>query len=161
MKKIALIICLLLVSQASFAYFKEYESSDIKTLERQGYSQDMMRIVETSRVKGQGEERDYVPFYSTKYYSDNPIRKWYQVAKRFVDPGTDNHTFGVGEITFENGMFDATVSPTYSSRMAPNNKYTRLFDDDIRRLETSGKTIKGSRGIERTNVKGSFYQENL
>ena len=159
MKKIALLICILMVSQASFAYFQEYTTSDVKSLQGQGYSQETIKIIETARIKSQGDVKDYVPFYQTKFYSDKPIRKWYQVAKRFLDPGTDEHVFGVREITYENGMFD--MSPSYSSRMAPNNRYVRLFDDDIKRLDTAGKTIKGSNGIEQTDIQGSFYQENL
>ena len=110
-------------------------------------------------MKSQGAEKDYVPFYSRKFYSDNPVRKWYQVAKRFLDPGADEHVFGLREITYENGVFD--MSPSYSSKVSPNDKYNRLFEDDLRRLDSAGKTIKGSNGIEQTDVKGSFYQENL
>ena len=157
MKKVALIVSLLMISQASFAYIQEYTTSDVKTLQGTGLSQETIRMVETARVLKQGVEKDYVPFYERTYYSNNPIRKWYQVVKRFWDPATDNHTFGVGEITFENGMFD--LSPSYSSRMAPNDKYNRLFDEDIKRLETSGKTIKGSGGVEPSY--NSYQQNNV
>lgn len=165
MKKIALLLAMLAVTQASFAYLEEYTTSDNKTLQGTGYSQDTLKIIDAARVFNQGAEKDYVPFYGREYYSKNPIRKWYQVAKRYFDPASDERVFGVREIHYENGMFD--LSPSYSARFSPNDRYNRLFKKDLDRLDSAGKVIKGSGGyeneqdrIDRFNTDG-YPLENL
>ena len=146
MKKTALLIAALLFAQASFAYYMEYETSDIKTLQGTGYSQEIMKIVETSRMLKQGVEKDYVPFFSPEFYSSNPIIKYYQMARRYWDPGSNSTDFGFKEINFANAFFD--FSPSYNSKISPNNRFQRLFDNDIERLEYTGKIVKDSQGDE-------------
>ncbi len=147
MKKAALLLALLFTAQASFAYIEEYTTSDIKTLNGTGYSQETMKVVETARILKQGYEKDYVPFYPTEIYSDNPIVKWYQVAKRYFDPAQDNQIMGVREIKYDNDWFPG--NPNVLEKKSPNNKYQRLFDKDIQRLETAGKIVPGSNGVEK------------
>ena len=145
-KTVLLLAAVFLFVQASFAYYKEYETSDIKTLQGTGYSQEIMRLVETTRILKQGVERDYVPFFSSEFYSSNPIIKYYQMARRYWDPGSNSPDFGFKEINFANAFFD--FSPSYNSKISPNSKYQRLFDDDIERLEYTGKVVKNSQGDE-------------
>ncbi|MCD8023970.1 MAG: hypothetical protein LUE64_00355 [Candidatus Gastranaerophilales bacterium] len=146
MKKAVLLIAALFIMQAGFAYVEEFTTSDIKTLQGKGYSQDILKIVDTSRMLSQEGDKDYVPFYSRKIYSDKPLIKWYQVAKRYFDPAQDENVFGVRELNYNNSYFE--FSPSYSSRLSPNDKYMRLIESDKRRLETSGKTVPGSGGRE-------------
>lgn len=147
MKKVMLLLtAFLLVAQASYAYYEEYTSSDIASLQEKGYSQELLKIVDTARYLKQGAEKDYVPFYSRKFYSDNPILKYYQMARRYWDPASDSSDFGFKEINFQNGWFDA--SPSYSRFVNPNDRFQRLFDDDIKRLEYTGRIVKGSNGSE-------------
>lgn len=155
MKKAALLIALLFISQATFAYMREYQTSDIKTLQGTGYSQDLMRMVETSRMINQGEEKDYVPFYDRHLYSTNPFRKWYQTAKRYWDPAADDGMFGIREITYQNEAM--ILLPSHAARYTPNDKYNRYFNTDLERLEHTGKIIKGSRGIEANPPRGRGY----
>lgn len=159
MKKIALLLVVLLMAQASFAYIEEYTTSDIKTLQGTGYSQDTLKMVETARMLKQGVEKDYVPFYDRRMYSGNPVRKWYQTAKRFWDPAADDQMFGVREINFEEQVME--FLPSYTSRMTPNDKYNRYFDYDRRRLENAGKRVKGSNGVETVyeETKGFTYKD--
>ena len=145
-KAILLIAALLFVAQASHAYYQEFTTSDIQTLQGTGYSAETMKIVETARILRQGVEKDYVPFYSTKFYSDNPVLKYYQMARRYWDPGVNSPDFGFKEISFQNGWFD--FSPSYNSKINPNDRFQRLFEDDIKRLDYTGKTIVGSGGKE-------------
>lgn len=146
MKKAILLLALLIMAPKAFAYVEEYTTSDIKTLTGAGYSQETLEVVDTARMLKQGTERDYVPFYKRNYYSSNPVLKWYQVAKRYIDPAQNEHVFGVREIRYQNGWFD--FSPSYSELVTPNDRYQRLYDKDIERLETAGKIVKGSNGIE-------------
>ncbi len=146
MKKAVLLMAALFISQAAFAYYEEYATSDIQTLQGTGYSQEILKIVETSRILKQGAEKDYVPFYGTEFYSKNPIVKYYQMARRYWDPGSDSGDFGFKEINYANSWFDS--SPSYNSQINPNNRYQRLFENDIKRLEYTGKTVKGSSGDE-------------
>ena len=163
MKKFALLLTTLFVSQAAFAYIQEYTTSDIKTLQGTGYSQSTLKVVDTERTLKQGYNKDYVPYYDRRAYSSNPIVKWYQMAKRLVDPGTDDNFFGVHEIQMENTIHE--LYPTYASWETPNDKYNRFMSDDVMRLDTAGKTIKGSNGVEPTyyyNTRSDYYMnENL
>ena len=145
-KAILLLAVFFLVAQASFAYYEEYKSSDIESLQQKGYSQELLKIIDTSRYLKQGVEKDYVPFYSRKFYSDNPVLKYYQMARRYWDPGVNSPDFGFKEISFQNGWFD--FSPSYNSKINPNDRVQRLMDDDINRLEYTGKIVNGSNGDE-------------
>ncbi len=161
MKKLVLILGVLLFAQASFAYLEEYTTSDNKTLQGVGFSQETLRIIDTARMNAQGVEKDYVPYYEKNFYSKNFFLKWYQAAKVYVDPAAEDHVFGVREIVFENSPMD--IGPTYVSRKTPNDKYNRLYENDIKRLEVAGKRVKNSNGIERpiyTNT-DKLFQENL
>lgn len=151
MKKVALLLILLLTTQAGHAYLEEYTTSDVKTLQGTGYSQETLKMIETGRMLKQGVEKDYVPFYDRRMYSGNPIRKWYQSAKRFLDPAADDQMFGIREITYENKFYE--LLPSYASRRSPNDKYVRYFDYDLQRLENTGKTVKGSNGYENQDVR--------
>lgn len=146
MKKAALILALLMITPASFAYIEEFTTSDNKTLQGTGYSQSTLEIIDTARMIKQGVERDYVPYYSRQYYSKTPVRKWYQVAKRYFDPAASEEVFGVRELHYQNTWF--SFSPSYYEKETPNDRYQRLYDRDIKRLEVAGKTVKGSKGIE-------------
>lgn len=146
MKKVAFLLAILLIGQTCFAYVQEYASSDIKTLQGSGYSQDTLKMVETARMLKQGVEKDYVPFYDRHLYSRNPVRKWYQSVKRYFDPATDDNTFGVREITFENKLMD--MAPGYFFLYSPNDRYNRYLERDLLRLENTGKRVKNSNGIE-------------
>ena len=146
MKKAALIVALLLTMGASFAYIEEYTTSDTKTLQGTGYTAETMKIIDTARTLKQGVVKDYVPYYTTQFYSDKPPLKWYQMVKRYFDPLQDEGVFGIREITYTNGWFE--MSPSYDSKITPNNKYLRLYDKDIKRLDKAGKIVPGSNGIE-------------
>lgn len=146
MKKAALLLAVLLITSASYAYIEEFTTSDNKTLQGTGYSQESLKIIDTARMLKQGQERDYVPYYSRELYSKNPVRKWYQLAKRWFDPAQDEHVFGVREINYDNHFFN--TQPNYNELQSPNDRYNRLMDKDIKRLETAGKVIKGSNGVE-------------
>ncbi len=145
-KAILLLAAFFIVAQASFAYYEEYKTSDIVNLQGKGYSQDLLRIIDTSRYLKQGVEKDYVPYYPREFYSENPILKYYQMAQRYWDPGVDSPDFGFKEISFQNRWFD--FSPSYNSKINPNDRYQRLFDKDIKRLEYTGKIVKDSNGDE-------------
>ncbi len=146
MKKAILLICAMLTVPAAYAYIQEFTSSDIKTLQGTGYSQEALEIVDTARMLRQATDKDYVPYYSRKIYSDNPKLKIYQIVKRYFDPAQDEHVFGVREIHYNNGWFD--LSPSYNEKVTPNDRYKRLTDEEIERLETAGKIIPGSGGVE-------------
>ena len=146
MRKIALLLALIVTTQMSFAYVEEYTTSDIKTLTGTGYSQSALKVIETSRITKQGAEKDYVPFYSTEIYSDNPIVKWYQVAKRYVDPAQNSNFFGTREINYENSWHPD--GPSAIEFKTPNDKFIRHKEKNIKRLDYTGKVIEGSNGIE-------------
>ncbi len=149
MKKFALTLFMILAFQAStHAYIEEYSTSDVSTLHRAGYSMNILKTIETSRMLSQGSSSDYVPFFSRKIYSDNPLKKFYQVAHRYFDPNADTGTFGAREIYFENSFFDQTLSPTYNSYRTPNDKYERYYASDLQRMEHAGKLVPGSNGFE-------------
>lgn len=163
MKKTALLLTLLFVCPMSFAYIEEYTTSDNASLQGIGYSQEALKIIDTARMRTQGVEKDYVPFYSRQFYSKNPLVKWYQVAKRYFDPSQDEEIFGMREIYYNNTWFE--VSPSYFEGSTPNDKYNRLHEKDIKRLEVAGKTIKGSGGVEpavdENTPAGSDYDDGL
>ena len=146
MKKTALLLALMFVCPMSIAYVEEFTSSDNASLQGKGYSQAALQLVATARMKTQGAEKDYVPFYSRQFYSKNPLVKWYQVAKRYLDPAQDEEVFGMREIYYSNTWFE--LSPNYLEWKTPNDKYNRLKERDLKRLEVAGKTVKGSGGIE-------------
>lgn len=68
------------------------------------------------------------------------------MARRYWDPGVNSPDFGFKEISFQNGWFD--FSPSYNSKINPNDRFQRLMDDDIKRLEYTGKIVNGSNGDE-------------
>ena len=95
MKKTALLLALMFVCPMSFAYVEEFTSSDNASLQGKGYSQAALQLVDTARMKTQGAEKDYVPFYSRQFYSKNPLVNWYQVATHYLDPAQDEVVFGM------------------------------------------------------------------
>ena len=145
-KAILLLAVFFLVAQASHAYYEEFKTSDVINLQEKGYSQEIIRIVDTARYLKQGVEKDYVPYFPREFYSKNPVLKYYQMARRYWDPGVNSPDFGFKEISFQNGWFD--FSPSYNRFVNPNDRFQRLFDDDLKRLEYTGRIVKGSNGDE-------------
>jgi len=146
MKKIIVLLVMVFSMQASFAYYTEYETSDIKTMYGKGYSMETLKMVDTARMVTRGDEKDYVPFFSTQLYSSSRPIKWYEVFKRYFDPAQDMHDFGVKEIQYSNHWF--ALAPSYYEKKNPNNRYQRLKNRDVKRLDVAGKVIEGSEGKE-------------
>ena len=70
MKKILILSGLFLISTAGcFAYYDENQSSKVDTLRAQGYSENMLRVMDSVNAKNQGINSNYVRRFQPKTLS--------------------------------------------------------------------------------------------
>lgn len=101
MKKILIMSGLFLISTAScFAYLNESTSSDVETLRAQGFSENMLRVIDLANEKNKGINGNYVRHFQPK----NQSKKLgaYSKVKIYFDPTQDDGLFGEHQINFSN-----------------------------------------------------------
>ncbi len=102
MKKIFILSSILLFSTGlSFAWISENDTNALDTLERQGYSESTLKIMDLVNYTNQGKNGDYQKVYSKKT-SDSKIGRGYEKLKYYFDPIQDDQEFGQHEINFTN-----------------------------------------------------------
>ncbi len=96
-KLFALLGAGILLSGISFAYINESATSDLNILKGQGYSDSMLRVVDTARY------HDTNGTYQRHYgKSRKKLGRSYSVIKTYVDPVQDDGLFGEHQINFSN-----------------------------------------------------------
>ena len=101
MKKILILSGLFLISTLGcFAYYDENQSSKVDTLRAQGYSENMLRVMDLVNAKNQGINSSYVRRFQPKTQSGKMSA--YQKVKVYFDPIQDDGLFGEHQINFSN-----------------------------------------------------------
>lgn len=119
MKKIILALGVALVAQSAFAYIEEGKTADVARLQNAGYSQAALKVIDrtTSQTQGSGnlENEHYVRYYQD-YKPKNGLAAFYNRAKIYIDPTTEDDFFGRHELDFSNAWFpdlhDSSVKGT-------------------------------------------------
>lgn len=102
MKKIFILSSILLFSAGmNFAWIAENDTNSIDTLERQGYSESTLKIIDLVNYTNQGKNGDYVKVYNKKT-SNTKLGRGYEKLKYYFDPQQDDQEFGQHEINFTN-----------------------------------------------------------
>ena len=97
MKKIMILFAAtLLLTNLSFAYIKEGTTSDIQTLQTQGFSEGALRVVDTVKLYNQSASKKYERHYKKTKPSA------YTNVKRYIDPIQDDDNFAEHEINYTN-----------------------------------------------------------
>ncbi|MBQ4647140.1 MAG: hypothetical protein IJB79_07305 [Candidatus Gastranaerophilales bacterium] len=97
MKKImALLGITLLSTSISFAIMDDTKTSEIETLRSQGYSESVLRVVDTVKSHNQGPTGKYKRHFSA------PNVGVYSHIKHYFDPIQEDDQFGEHEINFSN-----------------------------------------------------------
>ncbi len=106
MKKTILALSLLFVAQSCFAYLEEGKTADVEMLQNTGYSQAVLKMVDrnTAQVQGALGSEHYVKYYKD-YKPKNGIAAFYNKAKIYFDPVTEDDYFGKHEADFSNAWF--------------------------------------------------------
>ena len=107
---------------AASAYMYENETTEIKTIEAQGYSSSMQEIVDWSNYRGQGVNGTYVRHFQHK--KKNKLGRAYQRLKEYWDPIQDDGEFGDRHIEFSNTWMGNDTK--YSSDMVENKQVENL-----------------------------------
>lgn len=122
MKKIiALFAVALLSTGASNAVITDTQTSEIETLRSQGYSETMLRAVDTVKANNQGPANKYQKHFTPK--KSNIFGRAYTNVKNYVDTAQDDGRFGKHQINFTNTFMDETAEygyPTVESNNIEN-----------------------------------------
>ena len=97
MKKILMLSIIALMTSAVYASYNEYETANIDTLKKQGYSESTLQIVDTARFYNQGQNGNY-----ERRYKDQGKKTKYFYVKNYFDLIQDDAKFGEHEINFTN-----------------------------------------------------------
>lgn len=108
MKKIILALGVTLIAQGAFAYIEEGKTADVARLQNAGYSQAALKVIDrtTSQTQGSGnlDNEHYVRYYQD-YKPQNGLAAFYNKAKIYIDPTTEDDFFGKHEHDFSNAWF--------------------------------------------------------
>lgn len=117
MKKVILALGITLIAQSAFAYLEEGNTANVERLQKAGYSQAALKVIDRTVSQSQGdgnlENEHYVRYYSD-YKPKNGIAAFYTKARIYLDPTTEDDFFGRHEHDFNNAWFpdlhDSTVN---------------------------------------------------
>lgn len=106
MKKTIFALSLLFITQSCFAYLEEGKTADVEMLQNSGYSQAVLKMIDrsTSQVQGESGSEHYVRYYKD-YKPKNGVAAFYNKAKIYIDPVTEDDYFGRHECDFSNAWF--------------------------------------------------------
>ena len=122
MKKILLSLGVIaLAAGSSFAYIIEGTTSDISTLDKQGFSRSTLEAVDWVSYRNGGADDKYVRRFVRKR---NFFGRIYQGIKVYTDPVQDDGRFGDHHIEFSNTWFGNDVF--YSSDLRKNKQLENL-----------------------------------
>jgi hypothetical protein len=121
MKKIiALFATTLLSASIVNAAMTDTETSAIKTLRAQGYSESTLRVVDTVKAINQGPTGKYQRQFTPK---SNVLGRMYSTIKEYFDPLQDDGRFGEHQIDFTNSFMNNGAEygyPTVESEQIEN-----------------------------------------
>lgn len=105
MKRFSLLLLILFVSVFAFANFsnaeitvKDYMSYEF--LDTQGYSTDMLRLVEINKAKTFGEP------LPEQFPQKNFFARAYKKTMAYIDPAEDQGDFGFHDIRIQHSIWD-------------------------------------------------------
>lgn len=128
MKKVILVLAVVLFTQGAYAYLEAGNTADIDRLEKAGYSQAALKIIDrtVSQSQGQGnlDNEHYVRYYSD-YKPKNGLAAFYTKARIYIDPTTEDNFFGRHEIDFNNAWF----SDLHDSTVKINTNRNSVIED--------------------------------
>ena len=123
MKKILVLLGIVTLAQAStMAYIYENETSSMKTLRSQGYSESTLEAVDYANYVSRNHNGKYIRHFQKK--EGNILGRAYQKLKVYVDPSQDDGNFGSHHIEFSNTWSGDRTH--YSSDMARNEQVEDL-----------------------------------
>ena len=112
MKKIIALLIALLIAPSAMAIIYSEDTSDPAFLQNRGYSQSLIKTVDTKKFHTTGSENTYEKYYKEKSaFADKPetfkehMASWYKKAKVYLDPIQDDGHFSEHEIEFTNDWF--------------------------------------------------------
>ena len=112
MKKIIVFLSALLIAPSAFAIIYSEDMSNPEYLQNRGYSQSMIKAVDTKKSHMTGSTGTYEKYYSKpSAFEEKPsnpleyVSNWYRKAKIYLDPIQDDGHFTERETTFTNDWF--------------------------------------------------------
>ena len=111
MKKIIALLSILLIAPSAMAIIYSEDSSNPAFLQNKGYSQTLIRAIDTKKSHMTGSENTYQKYYSEKSAFEKPsnpaeyVSSWYRKAKIYLDPIQDDGHFTEHENSFTNDWF--------------------------------------------------------
>ena len=101
MKRLVLLFGLIIMATSSSqAYVYENETSDVNVLEKQGFSQGTLEIIDKVNETNKGIYSKYKRAYTKKEHKN--IGKVYDEIKVYFDPMQDDGKFGEHPINYSN-----------------------------------------------------------
>ena len=105
MKKFLLLFLILFVSVFTFGNFAKAEISvkdymSYEFLDTQGYSTDMLRLIEINKAKTFGEP------LPAQFPQKNPLARAYKKTMAYIDPAEDQGDFGFHNIRIQHSIWD-------------------------------------------------------
>jgi len=100
-----------------------YETTTVDDIGKQGYSQSMLRTVDTTLKNHQSHQGNYKKVYNKKS-GINFIGKAYTRIKIYFDPAQDDGNFGEREVNFTNNWMGDSVRYNYPTE----DKNNRIED---------------------------------
>lgn len=108
MKKIVLAFCLfslISVNSGAFAYIQEGTTTDIRKLGKSAYSEETLKIIDRVKYQTTGDDQYYHLTYTKGSKYKNKYHFWYEKAKDYLDPLSDDGNFGFYEVDFTNKFY--------------------------------------------------------
>ena len=125
MKKIIALLSILLIAPSAMAIIYTEDTSNPAFLQNKGYSQTLIRAIDTEKSHVTGSENTYVKYYKEKSaFSDKPetigefFSSLYTKAKVYLDPIQDDGHFTEREIKFSNDWYPEL--PTQKQKKVEN-----------------------------------------